>query len=303
MSVIINSEIVEYDRLIPRTIAPEREDEDVEALIPWVFQYGSVSEEHCILDWPREESNFRDFFSYFCSYAADLDEQNIAGVTSMLRASEMITLPRRSWKTPQRDRFRHLIRSQSTMLKLLINTIYLSIKTGIEQGPRMSFHKAEPRQKYVIGGKRYAAQIEGAVTVDLQEEPVPILSFTAWFEGQTWSEILVETFSVMLGQLARNISVLGNSAGRRDQDVFVIGFHGLHLHIAHGLFRADTVSRVHSKGCSAHEAFDLRFTRGYNLSLKEDWLEAIRALARLLRYLLSGKAQVGAIEVYRQNNS
>ena len=31
----------------------------------------------------------------------------------------------------------------------------------------------------MIGGKRYAAQIEGAVTVDLQEEPVPILSFTA----------------------------------------------------------------------------------------------------------------------------
>ncbi|PWY95616.1 hypothetical protein BO94DRAFT_620026 [Aspergillus sclerotioniger CBS 115572] len=178
MSVIISSEIVKYDRLIPRTVEPEREDEDVEALVPWVFQNASFATEHCILDWPREESDFRDFFSYYCSYAADLDEQNRAGVTSVLKASEVITLPRRSWKAPQRDHFRHLIRSQSTMLKLLMNTVYLSIKDSIEQGPRVSFHKAEPRQKYVIGGKRYATQIEGAVTVDLQEEPVPILSFT-----------------------------------------------------------------------------------------------------------------------------
>ncbi|RAL00464.1 uncharacterized protein BO80DRAFT_383146 [Aspergillus ibericus CBS 121593] len=302
MSVIINSEIVEYDRLIPRTIEPEVEDQEVEALIPWVFHNASTSTEDCILDWPRQESDFRDFFSYFCSYAAELEEQSRGGVASVLRAREVIILPRRSWKAPQRDRSRHLIRSQSTMLKLLMSTIYLIIEDGIEQCPKVSFHKAKARQTYVIDGQRYATQIEGAITVDVKDTPVPILSFPGWYERQTWSEYLEETLSVMLGQLASNLSAKDRSAGRKDEEVFVVGFHGLYLHIAHGHFRADTISRVHAKGCSDHEVFDLKFTRGHNLSLKEDWVEAVRALARLLRFLLSGSAKVGAIEAYLQKS-
>jgi hypothetical protein len=78
----------------------------------------------------------------------------------------------------------------------------------------------------------------------------------------------------------------------------VVGFHGRDTHIPYGMFPADTMTRVHSKGCSKNEVFDLKFTRGYNLCSKADWLGATRALSRLLRYLLSGNAKVCAVQTY-----
>lgn len=100
----------------------------------------------------------------------------------------------------------------------------------------------------------------------------------------------------MLGQLAKNVSVRSGGAGFGDQEVFVAGFHGSHFHIARVFFTADVISKVHSKGTSEAEVYELKFTRGYNLCLKEDWLEATRVLARLFRYLLSGNANIGAIQ-------
>lgn len=102
----------------------------------------------------------------------------------------------------------------------------------------------------------------------------------------------------MLGQLAKNISLHSGPAGPQDQEVFVVGFHGRYVHIAHGVFLADTILRVHSEGCSTDEVFALKFSRGYDLRLKDDWLEAMRALARLFRYLFSGNAKVGAMQAY-----
>lgn len=103
---------------------------------------------------------------------------------------------------------------------------------------------------------------------------------------------------MMIGQLVGNIKIQDNHSC--DQEVFVVGFHGACVHIAHGLFTTDMISRVHSKGCHSDEIFQLNFTRGYDLCLKEDWLEATRALARLFRYLLSGNAKVGAVQAYSQ---
>jgi hypothetical protein len=97
----------------------------------------------------------------------------------------------------------------------------------------------------------------------------------------------------MLGQLAKHISV-----DSQDQEIFIIGFYGRCIYVARGLFRRDLISRVHQKGCTEDEAIEIQFTRGYNLSLKEDWLEVINALARLLRYLLSGNAKMGALKAY-----
>lgn len=93
----------------------------------------------------------------------------------------------------------------------------------------------------------------------------------------------------MLGQLRMNNT---KDMIVEDQEAFVVGFHGYHFHIARGFFPAETLKRVHAKGCSEDESLELQFTRGYNLFLKEDWLEATEGLVRLFRYLLSGSANV-----------
>lgn len=102
----------------------------------------------------------------------------------------------------------------------------------------------------------------------------------------------------MLGQLAKNLNVGHGGANIGDQEIYVVGFHGCGFYIAHGFFKADVISRVHTKRCSEDEGFQLNFSRGYNLCLKEDWLEATRGLTRLFRYLLSGNAKIGAMRAY-----
>lgn len=93
----------------------------------------------------------------------------------------------------------------------------------------------------------------------------------------------------MLGQLAKNIA-----RGVRDQ---VIGFFGFHVYVARGDFTAESITRVHSRGFSDDEMFKLKFTRGYNLCLKNDWFEIMRLLTRLFRHFLSGTAKVGSLQV------
>ncbi|KAI9930117.1 hypothetical protein ASPWEDRAFT_179481 [Aspergillus wentii DTO 134E9] len=130
------------------------------------------------------------------------------------------------------------------------------------------------------------------------EQPVPIISYAGWFEGQTWGEFVGDILSIMLGQLAKNIKM-----GIQDQEVFVMGFHGIYLYIARGFFTADVISRVHLKGLPENEDFDLKFTHGYNLSLKDDWAAAMHAFSRLFRYLLNGRAEVGALQVNLHRNA
>jgi len=73
---------------------------------------------------------------------------------------------------------------------------------------------------------------------------------------------LVETLSVILGQLARNLSHLGGRP--RDQEMFVVGFHGNCVHIAGGIFAADSIARARLKGFPV-ELVPLQFSRGYSL--------------------------------------
>ena len=100
---------------------------------------------------------------------------------------------------------------------------------------------------------------------------------------------------MMLGQLAANVSH-GARKKSPDQEVFVIGFHGYHVHIARGFFTADVISRVRTAGCSRGEQFELMFSRGYDMTVKSDWIEVTRGLSRLFRYLLSGNAKVAAVQ-------
>jgi hypothetical protein len=62
---------------------------------------------------------------------------------------------------------------------------------------------------------------------------------------------------VMLGQLAKNISIQNNSSDFQNQEVFVVGFYGLSMHIARGFFTTNVISRVH---CWSFECW--RFSGG-----------------------------------------
>lgn len=119
-----------------------------------------------------------------------------------------------------------------------------------------------------------------------------------WIEGQTSHDFLAENLSIMLGQLAANVSI-----DHQDQEVFTLGLYGSSIYISRGLFTTSQIAKVHSKGCSENEVFHLRFSRGYNLSLRKDWLEAMHALSRLLRYLMSGNAKVGSIRTHMNPNT
>lgn len=125
-----------------------------------------------------------------------------------------------------------------------------------------------------------------------------LLMFMKWSEGQTSSDFLAENLSIMLGQLAKNVSI-----DTQDQEIFIVGLYGSYIYISHGLFTTSQVFRVQTKGCSENEVFRSRFTRGYDLSLREDWLKAMHGLSRLFRYLLSGDAKVGAIRKYGNCNT
>ncbi|KAE8152276.1 hypothetical protein BDV25DRAFT_138091 [Aspergillus avenaceus] len=297
MSVTIHSEVVDLDTLIPRPEDTEREDKDVESLIPWVFRDSSIAEGDCGFDWPYEEHKFRGFFLSYSSYCCELSWSSTA-VRNTLQTSETITLPRLSWALPQREYFKHSLRSQGLMLTTLLCNVYGSLDGIREQGPRIHFDPFGLKQTYVLGGKRFTGKSEGVATTKLQSGSVPIISCTGWYGSQTWNEFLTETLSIMLGQLAKNIFLPGDGAQVQDQEVYAVGFRGAYFHIVYGYFPAGTITRVHSKGCARDEKLTLRFSRGYHLNLKGDWRDAMRALARLFRYLVSGEAEVGATKAY-----
>ncbi|KAE8334235.1 hypothetical protein BDV24DRAFT_146198 [Aspergillus arachidicola] len=284
MSVTVHSLIVDPDDLIPR--GEHDEGSDLGQLTPWVFEHAHIADSDCTEFWPYERQDFRDFFWRLNSYYAELNEASEKHITRALKETETIILPMKNWKVPRREYFANLMRSQGMLLRVLVETVYRKLKNhGLET--QLHFPVSGFKQTYVIGGKRYASRPDGAAMVGPQERRLPILSFAGWYEGQTWGEFLAEILSIMLGQLARNRNV-----DSRDQEAFIIGFHGRYVYIARGYFTSELISRAHLKGCTEDETIKIQFTRGYDLSLKEDWLEAMNALARLLRYLLSENAEM-----------
>ncbi|KAI9043423.1 uncharacterized protein KD926_003574 [Aspergillus affinis] len=274
MSVTICSEIIGIDALIPNISGRDREDKDVQGLIPWVFKQSESADENDTSHWPKGDRIFNAFFNDLYSYRDELEDNvlNHTGISRVLVANETIDLPRKNWRVSEREYFRHF------------------------EGPILRFTCSGLKFRYTMGGKQYASRAEGAAFVGQPAQRLPVLSFTGWYEGQTWNEFLMETVSIMLGQLTKSLEVQRSSEGVQGQEVFVAGFHGFHCHIACAWFAESLISRVHAKGCSENEVLNLQFTRGYNLCLKEDWLETTRALTRLLRYLLSGRAKVSAIQ-------
>ncbi|GLA91925.1 hypothetical protein AtubIFM57143_006579 [Aspergillus tubingensis] len=186
----------------------------------------------CTQSWPEEELLFKTLFAQLVDYIEEQGHGNMiseilckeTGITNILKPSETITLPRKSWRVGDRSNHVQFLHTQSHVLGDLMRSIYRRLEGLDDEAPR-----------------------------------------------------------------------LGSHGGVQSQEVFVVGLHGPYLHICRGFFPRDRIVRVYQHGYSDEEEFDLEYTRGYNLYLKEDWLEATRALSRLLRYLLSGKAMVAAV--------
>ncbi|PYI09188.1 hypothetical protein BO78DRAFT_405152 [Aspergillus sclerotiicarbonarius CBS 121057] len=280
---------VDLDGLIPRVVDTDEENNDIKRLTPWIFEHTQIADDESFGGWPKERTEFRDVF--YLLNTQFYDACDAGELADALESAETVTLPRKNWKAPRREYFTHSMRSQGMLLRILMETIYYNLRDIMDGGPELHFPVSKFRQEYTIGGHRYSSSPDGAAIVGLPEARIPVISFVGWYEKETWTEFLGEIVSIMLGQLAKNI----DSAGLQDQEVFAVGFYGRCIYIARGYFTSDLIARVHSKGCSDNETVNLDFTRGYDLRLKDDWLEGTRGLTRLLRYILSGTARVGAI--------
>ncbi|PYI08045.1 hypothetical protein BO78DRAFT_417063 [Aspergillus sclerotiicarbonarius CBS 121057] len=218
MSVTICSEIVEINALIPRAVHHECE----------VFQNTDVvgQNEECDIDWPRSDSKLRSLFHELGDYSSDLSDA--------FKARKSIKLPRKNRQLPERKPFSSFMQLQSSILKTPMTTLYYNRKGIREHSPQVKF-KSEMIQKYTIGCQQFSCKSEGAAIVMCQGKPVPIIFFTGWFEGQTWYQFLMEILSIMLGKLARNITLQRpqHNARLHDQEVFVVGFYGFYFHIAY----------------------------------------------------------------------
>ncbi|EHA18368.1 hypothetical protein ASPNIDRAFT_38025 [Aspergillus niger ATCC 1015] len=296
MSATVQTRVVDIDRLIPRVVK-----KDVKLLLPWVYNQVNVARGAHLFDWPDEDHEFRFLFEEFFTYQTALTHKAHSSIGPTTSKGEIV-LPRMNWKVTGRESHRHLISSQGFILRILMQMVYRKLKRVMEQEQTQGLEIRSPNSmsssKYVIGRQMYASRPVGQVTVGPRDNSLPIISYTGWFEEQTWEEFVGEVLSVMLGQLAKTLTVHKHSQGLQDQEVFVVGFHGPQIYIARGYFPPDEISRVHSKGISGNEFFELEFTRGYNPCERDDWLEAMRALTRLFRYLLSGNSKVGAMQVY-----
>ncbi|PWY77314.1 hypothetical protein BO94DRAFT_559178 [Aspergillus sclerotioniger CBS 115572] len=291
MSATIYSHIVDLDQLIPRMVDIDEESNDT--LTPWVFEHSRIADYESFDDRPKERTQFKDVLYRLCMQTF-FEADEAGALVDALKPAETVTLPRKNWQTPRREYFTDSMMLQGAFVSSFVETIYYNLRDIMDGGPELHFPVSKFRQEYVIGGQRYASRLDGAAVVGLPEARIPVISFVGYYEKETWTEFLREIVSIMLGQLAKNI----DRAGLQTQEVFAVGLYGRCIYIARGYFTSDLIACVHTKGCSENERVDLQFTRSYDLRLKEDWMEAIRGFTRLLRYLVSGTAKVGSIQLH-----
>ena len=63
-----------------------------------------------------------------------------------------------------------------------------------------------------------------------------------------------------------------------------------------GFFNSKDITAVQLGLDNVPHTFRVDVSKDYNLLLKEDFLEAVRGLVGIFRYLLSGEAKVGAFQ-------
>ncbi|OJJ73351.1 hypothetical protein ASPBRDRAFT_670667 [Aspergillus brasiliensis CBS 101740] len=325
MSATIQTRVVPLDQLIPLVTK-----KDIEILTPRIYQQSNTVTSTQLYDWAHDDEDddsnpddhqFALLFQDLSSYQPDDDSSSPeilsifvdpipstvktppSLITGPITSTVKIVLPRKNWivgrEWPKYERI--LDTSHSSTLQSLMRTVYMKLDEVREEararGVKIRFPSGMPSTKYVIGRQIYRSRPVGQVAVGPMGKEVPVISYSAWYEAQTWDEFVAEVLSVMLGHLTRNIRIrIRNQRLQQDQEVFVVGFYGPQIYIARGYFPVETINRVHDKGCADDEQFELLFTRGYDPFRKEDWVEAMRALSRLFRYLVSGRAKVGVIQ-------
>nr|XP_001388510.2 hypothetical protein ANI_1_2130014 [Aspergillus niger CBS 513.88] len=123
----------------------EREYEDVEQFIPWVFQHTDLMDWDCTQDWPEEEHLFKNLFASLVDYIEEQGHGNMiseilckeTGISNILKPSETITLPRKSWRVSKRSSHMNFIYSQSHMFADLMRNIYYRLDDVDEEAPRL----------------------------------------------------------------------------------------------------------------------------------------------------------------------
>ncbi|RDH38341.1 hypothetical protein BDQ94DRAFT_133725 [Aspergillus welwitschiae] len=58
MSATVQTRVVDIDRLIPRVVSKDREENDVKLLLPWVYKQINVARGTDLFDWPDGIMNF-----------------------------------------------------------------------------------------------------------------------------------------------------------------------------------------------------------------------------------------------------
>ncbi|PYI01682.1 antibiotic synthetase [Aspergillus sclerotiicarbonarius CBS 121057] len=82
---------------------------------------------------------------------ADDDDDEGTGVSNIVKASETITLPRKSWRIAGRERFRYFINSQCILSRVLLEMIYLGLEDVKHQD-----HDQDRRVKFTTSTKAEA---------------------------------------------------------------------------------------------------------------------------------------------------
>ncbi|GKZ49344.1 hypothetical protein AbraIFM66951_001748 [Aspergillus brasiliensis] len=143
MSIVINSEVVELDSLVPRVVDCEREDEDVEKFIPWIFRHTDLVDWDCTQGWPKDDFLFQALFAKLVDYIEEQGHEGMiedilskeTGISNILNPRGTIELPRKSWKVGGRSSHTNFIWSQSHIFADLIRNIYHRLDDLDEEAP------------------------------------------------------------------------------------------------------------------------------------------------------------------------
>jgi hypothetical protein len=105
---------------------------------------------------------------------------------------------------------------------------------------------------------------------------------------------LAQEVAELLGQAMEHCANLG---GFRDQEAFVLSIHGTHLKLTVAYFTEQYLSYVNSPTMPITETLWVRRSPAIDLKLEEGRRNALRLLIGLIRYLESGEAEIGLLQM------
>lgn len=99
----------------------------------------------CTQSWPEEELLFKTLFAQLVDYIEEQGHKNMiseilckeTGITNILKPSETITLPRKSWRVGDRSNHVQFLHSQSHVFGDLMRSIYRRLEGLDDEAPRL----------------------------------------------------------------------------------------------------------------------------------------------------------------------